>query len=235
MIAGSVALPAWAAPVTYRETGGKDSINLDMEGLSVLEDVGLTFVSGEDTAMPEPGFTYGWALLPPNPSPDARGTDFTFSYDADTGVYFPVAGTEEFSGTLLFEVDSAKLNLGSQLVLGDLSVSFNDRFEFSIVETATTNLRLFDIVSSGAPAIDLESQSWILEKLEIYATQEFSDFLTSAGAEQSITGTRIAVVRGERTFVPESDATSVPEMTSLTPLLGLGVWLLARFKRLRPV
>ena len=234
IIASSLTLPAWAAPVIYRETGGKESINLDPEGLSILEDVGLTFVSGENTALPAPGFTYGWALLPPNSSPNVRGTDFSFSYDADTDVYIPVAGTEEFSGTLLFEVDSTKLNLGSQLVLGNLSASFNDRFEFSAVDTATTNLRLFDVKSSGAPVIDVESQSWFLEDIEILATQEFSDFLNAAGAELSITGTRIATVRGDRVFVPENDtAKSVPEMTSLIGLFGFSGWMLAGFKRLQ--
>lgn len=230
----SVALPAWAVPVTYFETDGKESINLDLEGLSILENIGLTFVSSENTAAPAPGFTYGWALLPPSRFPGVRGTDFSFSYDADTDVYIPLAGTEEFSGTLLFEVDPTKLGLGSQLIVGDLSASFNDRFEFSAVDTATTNLRLFDVKSSGAPVIDVESQSWFLENIEILATQEFSDFLTAAGAERSITGTRIGTVRGDRIFLPENNAAkSVPEPTSLIGLLGLSGWLLAGLKRLR--
>ena len=234
-LAGSIAQPAWAAPVTYLETGGKESVTLDPEGLSILEEIGLTFVSGENTAPPEPGFTYGWAQLPRSRSAAVRGTDFSFSYDADTGVYIPLAGTEEFVGTFLFDVDTTKLNLAPQLELGDISVRFDDSFQFFAVDTATTDLRFLNIDSSGSPIIDLESQSFVLENVDVLATQEFSDFLIDAGAEQSITGIRLATVRGDRTFVPESDAASVPEMTSLTPLLGLGVWLLARFKRLKHV
>ena len=235
VLAGSVTLPVWAAPVTYLETGGTESVSLDPQGLLVLEDLGLTLVSGESTAPPAPGFTYGWALLPPDRPSGDRRTNFSFSYDADTSVYIPLAGTEEFVGTLLFDVDTAKLNLDPQLVLGDISVSFDDSFEFSAVDTATTNLRLFDVESSGAPIIDVDSQTWFLDDIDILATQEFSDFLIDAGAQQPIVGMKIAIARADRTFVPESDAASVPEMTSLAPLLGLGVWLLARFKRLKPV
>jgi hypothetical protein len=211
-------LPVQAEPKVYQEVSGTESLRFDPEGLAVLESLGLSFAFAENTATPAPGFPIAADLLPPSSDPSVRGTSFTFSYDDETNVYIPLGGTEEFTGSIFFNVDTTKLNLDPQLEIGDLSVSFNPNFEFSITDTANTGLPVFDVESSGIPNVDLDSQTWTLEGLDLIASQEFSDFLVAAGASQPIVGLKIAEARGDRGFI-EVDATEVPEPSSAIAIL----------------
>jgi hypothetical protein len=214
-IALSTVFPVHAEPQAYLEVGGRESLELNPDTLDILEDIGLTFLGAENTALPAPGFSIGSALLPPSSVPGTRGTTFTFLYDDDPLVYVPLGGTEEFSGSFVFGVDTNKLSgLGNEFRVGNLSNAFDETFSFFITDTLTTNLRILDVTSSGIPKVDLNSQTWELEGLELFLSQEFSNFLEKAGATQPVVGLKFADAKGDRSFVP----VSVPEPSSAIPL-----------------
>lgn len=204
-------VPVQAEPRVYLETGGRESIELNPDTLAILEDIGLTLTDTISTATPAPGFSIGSALLPPSSVPGVRGTTFTFLYDEDPLLYVPLGGTEEFSGSFIFEVDTDKLSgLGTEFTIGNFSNSFDENFSFSITDTLTTNLPLLDVSSSGIPDVDLDSQTWVLEGLEFFVSEEFNGLLETAGATQSVTGLKFADARGNRSFVEVTEVT-VPE------------------------
>ena len=210
---------AMAEPQVYLEVGGRESLNLDTNTLAILEDIGLTLISAESTTEPASGFSIGSLLLPPSSDPEVRGTTFTFLYDDDPLLYVPLGGTEEFLGTFVFEVDTDQLSgLGTELTIGNFSNGFDETFSFSLIDTATTGLPVLDVTSSGIPDVDLETQTWMLEGLELFFSQEFSDFLEAAGATQSVVGLKLADAKGDRSFVLASSV-STPEPTTTVALL----------------
>ncbi|WP_414755660.1 PEP-CTERM sorting domain-containing protein [Anabaena sp. CCY 9910] len=214
-IALNTVLPVHAEPQVYLEVGGRESLELNPDTLDILKDIGLTFLSSENTALPAPGFSIGSALLPPSSVPGVRGTTFTFLYEDDSLLYVPLGGTEEFSGSFAFSVDTSKLTgLGSELRIGNFSNAFDETFNFFITDTLTTNLRILDVTSSGVPKVDLNSRTWELEGLELFFSQEFSTFLERAGATRSVVGLKFADAKGDRSFVP----VSVPESSTVIPL-----------------
>jgi hypothetical protein len=228
VIALNTVLPAQAEPQVYLEVGGRESIELNPDTLDILEDIGLTFVSANSTTPPAPGFSVGAALLPPSSVPGVRGTTFTFLYDDDPLLYVPLGGTEEFSGSFVFDVDTNKLSgLGTELTIGNFSNAFDETFSFFITDTLTTNLRILDVTSPGIPNVDLSSQTWVLEGLELFLSQEFSSFLETAGATQSVAGLKLADARGNRSFV----LVSVPEPSSAISLfIFISVLSMVAFK-----
>ncbi len=210
-----------AEPQVYLEVGGVESLELDQGTLAILEDVGLTLISAESTAEPAPGFSIGSLLLPPSSNPDVRGTTYTFLYDEDTLLYVPLGGTEEFLGSFVFEVDTNQLSgLGNELSIGNFSNTFDETFSFFLTDTLTTGLRIANIVSPNSPNIDLETQTLVLEGLELFLSEEFSDFLVDAGATQSVAGLKFADSRADRSFVLVSTV-STPEPSSSLALMVL--------------
>lgn len=230
-------LPAQAEAQVYSEVGGKESLELNTKTLNILEDIGLSFISADSTATPAPGFSIGSALVPPSSTPGVRGTTFTFLYDQEQEppLYVPLSGTEEFSGSFTFDVDTNKLNgLGSEFKIGNFSNAFDENFSFSITDTLTTNLPILDVASSGIPDVDLNSQTWELQGLELFLSEEFSNFLETAGATQSVTGLKFADAKGNRSFV----LVSVPEGSNGIPLfifisIGGAIALRNRFVKVK--
>ncbi|MGK7949316.1 MAG: PEP-CTERM sorting domain-containing protein [Xenococcaceae cyanobacterium] len=222
VIALNLAPSVQAEPRVYLETGGRESIELNPDTLAILEDIGLTLTETISTTTPAPGFSIGAALVPPSSVPGVRGTTFTFLYDEDPLLYVPLGGTEEFSGSFIFDVDTDKLSgLGTEFTIGNFSNGFDENFSFSITDTLTTNLPLLDVSSSGIPDVDLDSQTWVLEGLEFFISEEFNSLLENAGATQSVAGLKFADARGNRSFVEVTEEVTVPE-----PRNGVALFLL---------
>ena len=224
-------LPAQAEAKVYQEVSGQENLRFDSETLSVLKSLGLSLAKVESTAIPVPGYTYAFKLLPPSSNPAVRGSSFTFSYDDETNVYIPLTPSEEFAGTIAFDVDNTKLALNSPLKFGGLSIAFTPDFEFFASDLVTTNLRLFDVESSGNPSVNLDSQTWTLDTLKLNFSQEFSDFLIAAGADKSVKGLNFAEASGKRGFV-EARVTKVPEPSSALAILMVSA-MIAVLKRHR--
>lgn len=221
------ALPVNAQAKIYEEISGKENLNLNAGTLNILESIGLSLDSVESTSVPDTGYTYAFALLPPSSDPAVRGTSFTFSYDDVTKAYIPVSGSEEFAGTIKFNVDTNKLALPPQFTIGGLSTTFGPDFSFFATDPVTTGLRLFDVASSGSPNVDINSQTWTLDGLKLNISQEFNDFLVAAGADTQVTGLNFADAQGQRAF-REVSTTKVPEPSSLVAILMVGAALAAR-------
>jgi hypothetical protein len=218
VIAFNSVLPVKAEPQVYQIVGGRASLNLDAGNLSILENIGLTLTSAKSTTFPAPGFEIGSALLPPSSDPNVRGTTFTFLYDDDSYLYLPLGGTEELTGNFVFSVDTNKLSgLGTELIIGDFSNAFDENFSFFLTDNLDTNLRIFDVVSSASPVVDLSSRTFVVEGIELFLSQEFSDFLINAGATQSVAGFKFADDLGDRSFV----LVSTPEPSSIVALILL--------------
>jgi hypothetical protein len=178
----------------YQVDSGKESFEFDPVGLDELESIGLTLSSVENTASPDSDYTYAFEL---------RDTDFTFSYDDESLTYTPLVPAEvDFTGSFFFDVDTTKLDLDPQLELGDLVLRSGDTAEFFFEDTETTNLPVFSFEASGSPVVDLESQSWAIDDIDLVITEEFSDFLVDAGASKPIAGLKIAEARTDREFSP---------------------------------
>jgi hypothetical protein len=210
----------------YQVVSGKESIELDSDAIATLESIGLSIESIDNTANPAPGYDFAWSLLPPPTKEGDRGTTFQFLYDEQTDAFAPLSGTTELTGSFLFDVDQTKLNLGSQLQLGDLSVSFDPNLGFVATDTATTNLPIFTVNTFSVPSVNLSQQTWFLEPIDIVFTQEFSDFLVAAGASQSIAGLKIGEARGDRNFVPVNVPKTPEPVSVLAILLATGAGLL---------
>lgn len=217
-IATSIPSPVKAQFKPYQVVSGKESIKLDPSAIATLESIGLSVESVDNTANPAPGYDFAWSLLPSPSTPSDRGTTFTFLYDEQTDVFAPLSGTTELLGSFVFNVDQNKLNLDSQLQLGDLSVSFDPNLGFLATDTATTNLPIFTVNTFSAPSVNLSDRTWFLEPIDIVFTQEFSDFLVAAGASQSIAGLKLGEARGDRNFV-RIDVPKTPEPASILAIL----------------
>jgi hypothetical protein len=235
----TISLPAKAADFRpYRFVSGQESIRLDADALNSLEAIGLTLSSVDNLVSPATGFDFGWPVVPPATTPGDRGTSFEFLYDEDTDTFVPISGTIEFNGSFFFDLDPTKFSLASPLELGELSVFFNEKFEFFATDTVTTNLPIMSVNTFEAPTIDLENRTWFLEPLELVFTPEFSDFLINAAITQEsanqvaslIPGLKVGEARGDRGFIPLNTA-SVPEPSSLLAIFMVtGTALVARKK-----
>jgi hypothetical protein len=225
VIAFNPVLPVQAEPQVYLEVEGKESLELNTNTLAILENIGLTLSDVESTATPAPGFSIGSVLLPPNSDPNVRGTTYTFLYDDDPVLYVTLGGTEEFLGTFTFEVDTTKLNgLGTQFTIGNFSNSFDEDFNFFVTDTANTGLQVFDVASSGIPNIDLNTLTFVLEGIELFFSQEFSDLLVNAGATQSVAGLKFIDGRADRSLMLVSASTPEPSsILALILLAGSGI------------
>ncbi|MBD2203716.1 PEP-CTERM sorting domain-containing protein [Calothrix sp. FACHB-1219] len=230
VIALNTALPVQAEPVTYIETGGKESLTFDPDGLAFLERIGLSLRSIKSTDTPAPGYDHAFDILPGSSNPKIRGTNWVFSYDSKTGNYGTISGTTEFTGSIFFNVDQTKLNLPPVLQIGNFSASSEintdpnipQPFFVWITDTANTGLRVFTTVEPEFPNVDLENHTWSLEPVGVVITKEFSNFLIAAGATQSVAGVQVALARADREFVP----VSVPEPSGILGILftaGLGL------------
>lgn len=202
-------LPVQAKANVYQEVSGQQSIKFDAQTLAVLKSLGLSLASVESTAVPEPGFDYGWALIPPSADPNIRGTHFTFSYDNETGAFIPlgegIEGVEEYATTLVFNVDTTKLALPPQLVLDGVSITLSPDRDFLSSHTAANGLPLLDLQASAPPVVDFDNKSFRFNGIKTYVSPEFSNLLVNAGASKEIAGLKFADTQGVYKFaeVPE--------------------------------
>lgn len=208
-------LPAQAEPRVYQFESGKESLRLDPEGFDVLKSLGLSLDSVENTAVPAPGYTYGEDLV---------GSTFTFSYDDVTEEFIGLGGTVDFTGSVFFDVDTTKLDLPPQLVVGNFSAAVEPDAPFTVVDTIATGLPIFNLEPSGPVVVDLESQTVTLN-FEATASQEFSDFLVDAGASTPIAGVKLLDIQGDRNIA------EVPEPSSVLGILMAGAAIAVRLWR----
>jgi hypothetical protein len=224
--------PVKASNIIFQEVSGQDSSVLDRSGLDALSNIGLNFSRVESTATPvrEPGFDYniGFAILPPSSDSSVRGTTYTFMYDKATEQTIPLFGKEEFSGHLLFDVDTSKLNIPdrylneqNQLDLGNFSInvsfdSTNLQPTIFLTNIIGNNLPLLNIIPFTNLMVDLEDRS-LYFRFEATITQQFSDFLMDAGATESVAGVKVLEGRGDRNFI-EVSPENIPESNSVLTL-----------------
>lgn len=190
----SMLLPVLAEGKVYRVISGQDDIRFVSEGLDKLESLGLSLAAVESTATPAPGFPYAWELEPPS----LGTTNLTFVYDPQTNFYAPLTGPEKLLGKVIFDVDTSKLNLPCQIEFKDFIIDFDENLKFTV---ASGGLTLFDSTSSEFPAIDLKNHTWSIGGVEVFVSQELSDFLVAAGASQPTVGLKLAESQAERGFV----------------------------------
>ncbi|MCL6754110.1 PEP-CTERM sorting domain-containing protein [Nostoc sp. CCCryo 231-06] len=218
-VAISAPLSAQAQAKVYKIVDGYESIRFDTEALEELQSLGLSLASVQNTAVPAPGYTYGLGYVP---SP--VGNDYSFSYDEITQEFTSLSGTVDFTGSIFFNVDTDKLNLPPQLELGNLSAE--PAVDFNVKDTVTTGLPIFALVPTAPVNVDLNNQTVKLNFAAL-ATQEFSDFLVTAGASKPIAGLKLGDVQGDRTITP------VPEPSTTLALLIAASSALAIRKRHR--
>lgn len=220
----SAPLPVKAEARVYEFVSGKESIRFDAEGLDVLESLGLSLASVENTAVPAPGYTYGFDLLPASSAPNGDST-FTFSYDDVTGEFIPLGGTVDLIGSVFFDVDTTKLNLPPQLEVGDFSAE--PSVDLNVRDTANTGLPIFTLIPTAPVDVDLDSQTVTLN-FDMLASQEFSDFLVTAGASTQIAGLKLGEIQGDRNIAGVAE---VPEPSSVLAVLTAASAALAIGKR----
>jgi len=225
----SAPLPVKAEARVYEFVSGKESIRLDTEGLEALESLGLSLASVENTAEPAPGYPYAFDVLPASSGPNVRGSTFTFSYDDTTGEFIPLGGTVELIGSVFFDVDTTKLDLPPQLEVGDFSAPVEPNAPFVVIDTVTTDLPIFNLVPTAPTNVDLENQTVKLN-FDMFATQEFSDFLVAAGASTPIAGVKLGDIQGDRVI---AEVAEVPEPGSVLAILMTASAALAVGKRRR--
>lgn len=220
----SAPLPVQAEARVYQFVSGSESIRFDAGGLEVLESLGLSLASVENTAVPAPGYTYAFDLLPASSDPSVRGSTFTFSYDDVTEEFIPLGGTVDLTGSVFFNVDTTRLALTPQFELGDFSAPVEPGAPFVVIDTANTGLPVFALEPSAPLDVDLESQTVRLN-FNMTATQEFSDFLVAAGASTPIAGLRLGEIQGDRNIA------EVPEPGSALAIMMAGTALAVSKRR----
>lgn len=225
-VAATVALqlPAQAEPRLFQNVGGTEFINLDRSGLDVFESIGLSLSAVNSSSEPPPGFDVALDLLPPSSDPTVRGTQFFFTVDDETSEFAFLGDREEFSGSLLFDVDTALLNLGPTLELGNFSAIYLPTGEVFLQDNLSTGLPLFfPSIEGGDFSIDFATSTSLYENVDFLVTPQFSDFLLQAGASRSVAETRIASGDLFRQFAPvEETAEQVPEADLLWALMLFG-------------
>jgi hypothetical protein len=220
-------LPVQAEARVYEFVSGKESIRLDAEGFEVLESLGLSLASVQNTAVPAPGYTYAFDLLPRSSEPSVPGSTYTFSYDDGTGEFISLGGTIDFTGSVFFNVDTTRLALPPQLEVGDFSAE--PSVNFDIRDTVNTGFPIFTLEPSAPVNVDLENQTVTLN-FDMFASQEFSDFLVAAGASTPITGLKLGEIQGDRVI---AEVAEVPESGSALAILTAASAALAVGKRRR--
>ena len=221
-LAISSTLPTPAQAQTFSVTDGRESIRLVPETLEILEDVGLTIRTPVSTAVPAEGFDFGLQLIPPD-SPELRRTNLTIEAINLGGEVqsIPLGGFESLDTTLIFDVDTAKLDLDPVLEFDNFSTFFPNFFlepnpQLFVAQEDLQRqpaLRLFDVDVLGLNSVDLAAQTLVLEDIELTIAQEFNDFLQAAGSEIDTTGLLFIEGRADRNL-QEVMATEVPDLSS---------------------
>ncbi len=223
----STQLAVQAETATYQVESGVTSLSIDASALEVLESLGLSFNSANNTVTPANGFDFGFDILPR--SSTFLGTDFTFNYDDVTGVLSPLSGTIEHVGSLLFDVDTEQLTLFSPLEIGNFSIGFDNGF--SIRDTFTTGLPLFDLAVNANPVLE-DNKDLEIANVDVLLSQEFADLLTNyvgSDLSEQLAGT----VVGQAQI--SANVSKVPEPGSVVAILAAASSALAFRRRQKAV
>ncbi len=223
----STQLAVQAETATYQVESGVTSLSIDASALEVLESLGLSFNSANNTVTPANGFDFGFDILPR--SSTFLGTDFTFNYDDVTSVLSPLSGTIEHVGSLLFDVDTEQLTLFSPLEIGNFSIGFDNGF--SIRDTFTTGLPLFDLAVNANPVLE-DNKDLQIANVDVLLSQEFADLLTNyvgSDLSEQLAGT----VVGQAQI--SANVSKVPEPGSVVAILAAASSALAFRRRQKAV
>lgn len=223
----STQLAVQAETATYQVESGVTSLSIDESALEVLESLGLSFNSANNTVTPANGFDFGFDILPR--SSTFLGTDFTFNYDDATSVLSPLSGTIEHVGSLLFDVDTEQLTLFSPLEIGNFSIGFDEGF--SIRDTFTTGLPLFDLAINANPVLE-DNKDLEIANVDVLLSQEFADLLTNyvgSDLSEQLAGT----VVGQAQI--SANVSKVPEPGSVVAILVAASSALAFRRRQKAV
>lgn len=223
----STQLAVQAETATYQVESGVTSLSIDESALEVLESLGLSFNSANNTVTPANGFDFGFDILPR--SSTFLGTDFTFNYDDATSVLSPLSGTIEHVGSLLFDVDTEQLTLFSPLEIGNFSIGFDEGF--SIRDTFTTGLPLFDLAVNANPVLE-DNKDLEIANVDVLLSQEFADLLTNyvgSDLSEQLAGT----VVGQAQI--SANVSKVPEPGSVVAILVAASSALAFRRRQKAV
>jgi hypothetical protein len=223
----STQLAVQAETATYQVESGVTSLSIDASALEVLESLGLSFNSANNTVTPANGFDFGFDILPR--SSTFLGTDFTFNYDDVTSVLSPLSGTIEHVGSLLFDVDTEQLTLFSPLEIGNFSIGFDNGF--SIRDTFTTGLPLFDLAVNANPVLE-DNKDLEIANVDVLLSQEFADLLTNyvgSDLSEQLAGT----VVGQAQI--SANVSKVPEPGSVVAILAAASSALAFRRRQKAV
>jgi hypothetical protein len=223
----SAQLAVQAETATYQVESGVTSLSIDASALEVLESLGLSFNSANNTVTPANGFDFGFDILPR--SSTFLGTDFTFNYDDVTSVLSPLSGTIEHVGSLLFDVDTEQLTLFSPLEIGNFSIGFDEGF--SIRDTFTTGLPLFDLAVNANPVLE-DNKDLEIANVDVLLSQEFADLLTNyvgSDLSEQLAGT----VVGQAQI--SANVSKVPEPGSVVAILAAASSALAFRRRQKAV
>jgi len=223
----STQLAVQAQTATYQVESGVTSLSIDESALEVLESLGLSFNSANNTVTPASGFDFGFDILPR--SSTFLGTDFTFNYDGATSVLSPLSGAIEHVGSLVFDVDTEQLTLFSPLEIGNFSIGFDEGF--SIRDTFTSGLPLFDLAVNANPVLE-DNKDLQIANVDVLLSQEFADLLTNyvgSDLSEQLAGT----VVGQAQI--SANVSKVPEPGSVVAILAAASSVVAFRRRQKAV
>ncbi|MBE9077331.1 hypothetical protein IQ241_08485 [Romeria aff. gracilis LEGE 07310] len=217
--------PAYAQ--TFLEVDGRESIRFVPETVDILENLGLDLLPPISTATPAQGFDFGFQFIPPD-SNTLRRSNLAFEVIEIEGALstVPLGGIESFDASFEFIVNTERLDLDPILRFDNFSTFVPSNFfspEFQIFiaqedEQRFPEFRLFDVSVLGPITLDPSTQMLVLENVDLNISQEFSDFLQSAGAEVDTTGLKFIEARGDRELL-EISTTEVPDLSN--SLIGI--------------
>jgi len=202
-VVSTVIQPAPAKAATFELASGVTSVFLDLDTLS---SVGLDLTEANGTVPPvSSSYLVGFPITPE--------TDFKFSFD--NGVFAPVSGTIEHTGSVTFN---------DALTLGNFSIGFDpDRASstasgFFVQDTITLGAILFDVAPPSSLSFDEKTL-----KLDLVASLLVSPELAGVLGNDALIG---AVV-GEASINGEA----VPEPTTIMGALAAGGMIAAARRR----
>jgi hypothetical protein len=182
-VVSTVVLPTPAKAATFELASGVTSVFLD---LPTLESVGLTLTGADNIVPPvSDAFLVGFPITP--------ATDFKFSLK--DGVFAPVGGTIEHTGSVTFN---------NALTLGNFSIGFDPSrvsaiaSGFFVRDTITLGAILFDVAAPSSLSFDEKTL-----KLDLVADLLVSKELATVLGDVQLAGAEIGAASINGEAVPE--------------------------------
>ena len=146
-----------------------------------------------------------------------------------TSVLSPLNCTIVHVSSLLFDVDTEQLTLFSPLEIGNFSIGFDNGF--SIRDTFTTGLPLFDLAVNANPVLE-DNKDLEIANVDVLLSQEFADLLTNyvgSDLSEQLAGT----VVGQAQI--SANVSKVPEPGSVVAILAAASSVVAFRRRQKAV